>query len=66
MLSSIDDTIASLEKVEESLAELLKTEQGQAEVNQIVSNLRVTRDLLTADFVQATDINIGFNSNDGD
>ena len=66
MLSSIDDTIASLEKVEESLAEMLKTEQGRAEVNQIVSNLRVTRDLLTADFVQATDINIGFNSNDGD
>lgn len=45
---------------------LLSSEEGRAEIIDAIQKVREVRDLLTADFVQATDINIGFNSNDGD
>ena len=66
MLTAIDASIASAEALDDSLVMLLKTEQGRVKVTETVASIRVIRNLLTADFVQATDINIGFNSNDGD
>lgn len=47
-------------------AELLNTAAGRAQITLTIDALRAVRDLLTVDFVQATDINIGFNANDGD
>jgi hypothetical protein len=49
-----------------SYDELLKTAEGRATIDANINAIRVIRDILTVDFVQATDINIGFNANDGD
>jgi len=66
MLTSIEAAIANANILAGSYETLLKTEAGRAQITAIIDSLRAVRDVLTVDFVQATDINIGFNSNDGD
>ncbi len=66
MLAAIDASIEEANNLQGSYAELLKTPQGRAEVDANITAIRAIRDILTIDFVQATDINIGFNANDGD
>jgi predicted lipoprotein len=66
MLSSIDGVITSADALSGSYETLLKTDEGRAQITATIDSLRGIRDVLTVDFVQATDINIGFNSNDGD
>jgi predicted lipoprotein len=66
MLSAIDNAIASANALDDNYIAQLNDEAGRIKITETISNLRLLRDILTADFVQATDINIGFNSNDGD
>ena len=66
MLAAIDAAIVASKALDREYETLLKTEDGRAKITATIDSLRLVRDLLTADFVQATDINIGFNSNDGD
>jgi len=68
MLAAIDNavTLANALSTGGSYETLLKTEEGRAQITETIDSLRAIRDVLTVDFVQATDINIGFNSNDGD
>ena len=47
-------------------AELLNSDDGRVIIDNNIQKLRDVRDILSIDFIQATDINIGFNSNDGD
>jgi predicted lipoprotein len=49
-----------------SYAELLNDETSRIQLAETIQKIRELRDVITADFIQATDINIGFNSNDGD
>jgi predicted lipoprotein len=66
MLTSIESAITNANALAGSYETLLKTEEGRAQITATIDSLRNIRDVLTVDFVQATDINIGFNSNDGD
>lgn len=66
MLTAIDGAIVSADALNGSYETLLKTSEGRAQITASIDALRAIRDVLTVDFVQATDINIGFNSNDGD
>lgn len=66
MLAAIDKSISDANNLQGSYAELLKTAEGRAEIDANINAIRAIRDILTVDFVQATDINIGFNANDGD
>jgi len=66
MLTSIETAITNANALTGSYKTLLKTEAGRAQITATIDSLRGVRDVLTVDFVQATDINIGFNSNDGD
>lgn len=66
MLSSIEGAITNANALAGSYETLLKTDDGRAQITATIDSLRAIRDVLTVDFVQATDINIGFNSNDGD
>lgn len=66
MLTAIDGAIVSANALTSNYETLLKTAEGRAEITATIDSLRAIRDVLTVDFVQATDINIGFNSNDGD
>lgn len=66
MLAAIDNAITSANELSGSYETLLKTTEGRAQITATIDALRAVRDVLTVDFVQATDINIGFNSNDGD
>jgi hypothetical protein len=49
-----------------SFEQLLNDEHSRLQLTKLIQKIRELRDVITADFVQATDINIGFNSNDGD
>jgi len=49
-----------------SYAQLLDDDASREQLTAAIQKIRELRDVITADFVQATDINIGFNSNDGD
>jgi predicted lipoprotein len=49
-----------------SYAQLLSDDSSRILISEVVQKIRELRDVITTDFVQATDINIGFNSNDGD
>lgn len=59
-------TIITIREQHESLDTLFQEDTGRALAAGLVDNLRDVRDVLTTGFVQALDINIGFNSNDGD
>ena len=66
MLTAIDGSITAANELTGNYETLLKTAEGRAQITTTIDALRALRDVLTVDFVQATDINIGFNSNDGD
>lgn len=66
MSAAIEAAIIAADVLTDDYETLLKTESGRAQITATIDALRTVRDLLTVDFVQATDINIGFNSNDGD
>lgn len=66
MLTSIDSAITAADLLTDSDETLLASTEGRANITATIDALRAIRDVLTVDFVQATDINIGFNSNDGD
>ncbi|HCM47199.1 MAG TPA: hypothetical protein DIS98_06755, partial [Colwellia sp.] len=56
MLSSIDGAITSADALAGSYETLLKTADGRAQITATIDSLRAIRDVLTVDFVQATDI----------
>jgi len=68
--TQMSDRIASAVTATESLTglytELLTSDDGRVIIDNNIQKLREVRDILSIDFIQATDINIGFNSNDGD
>ncbi len=69
MQSAIDtaqDSVAALSADFDSLEQALSSDAGRAQVNVIIEDLRVIRDFISIEFIQALDISIGFNSNDGD
>jgi predicted lipoprotein len=66
MNEKISAAITAVDMLSGNYAELLNSVEGRVVITDAIQKLRELRDLLTADFVQATDINIGFNSNDGD
>ncbi|MFT5760038.1 MAG: putative lipoprotein [Alteromonadaceae bacterium] len=66
MNEKIGAAIIAVDALSGHYSELLKSVEGRITIAEAIQKLRELRDLLTADFVQATDINIGFNSNDGD
>jgi len=66
MLSAIEQAMTSANVLTANYEALLKSPEGRAQIAVTIDSLRAIRDVLTVDFVQATDINIGFNSNDGD
>lgn len=70
-----DDMTAKIAAIETALntldenmtfAQLLNDEASRTKITDVIQKIRELRDVITADFIQATDINIGFNSNDGD
>ncbi len=69
MLDSINASITAINNIQSqfnSYEDLLQDEAGRAALSGLIDNLRDVRDVLTTGFVQALDINIGFNANDGD
>jgi predicted lipoprotein len=66
MNDSITAAIEATEDLSGLYAELLSSDEGRAILENNIQKLRELRDILSIDFIQATDINIGFNSNDGD
>jgi len=66
MQEKVDAANAAAALLTEDYKALLADDAGRQQITDAIQKLRELRDLLTADFVQATDINIGFNSNDGD
>ena len=68
--TQMNDRIAAAITATETLsglyAELLNSDDGRVIIDNNIQKLRDVRDILSIDFIQATDINIGFNSNDGD
>ena len=66
-----DDITAEIAAIETSLnaldtnmtfEQLLNDEASRTQLTEVIQKIRELRDVITADFVQATDINIGFNS----
>ncbi|MCJ8269793.1 MAG: imelysin family protein [Psychrosphaera sp.] len=66
MSDSIDKVIAKVDSIQGFLDEQLASATGREQVKDLITAMQDFRTILTADFVQATDIYIGFNSNDGD
>lgn len=69
MSTAVESTIARINQINsdfDSYQTLLADEDGRAQLTVLIDELRTIRDVLTTGFVQALDINIGFNSNDGD
>lgn len=68
MTAKIAAIITALDALDSSMsyAQLLDDEASREKLTAAIQKIRELRDVITADFVQATDINIGFNSNDGD
>lgn len=66
MLSAIEAAVSAANALDDNYSAQLNNDAGRLKITETIASMRLIRDLLTADFVQATDINIGFNSNDGD
>ncbi len=68
MTTKIAAIVTALDALDSSMsyAQLLDDEASREKLTDTIQKIRELRDVITADFVQATDINIGFNSNDGD
>lgn len=56
----------TINQLEGSYEDALNDENKRIILDTAVSDIREVRDLLTTEFVQILDLNIGFNSNDGD
>ncbi|MEI6894491.1 MAG: imelysin family protein [Colwellia sp.] len=66
MLTALENAIVASNALTGNGTDLLNSAEGRAQITVTIEALRILRDILTVDFVQAMDINIGFNSNDGD
>jgi predicted lipoprotein len=66
MSDGIDNVIAQVDAMQGFLDEQLASTTGREQIKGLITAMQDFRTILTADFVQATDIYIGFNSNDGD
>lgn len=66
MSSNLDNLVSKVNAMQGTLEEMLADDANRLEVSELISAIQDFRTVLTADFVQALDINIGFNSNDGD
>lgn len=66
MQEKIDAAINGLGTLSGNYADILNNTADRQTITETIQSVREIRDLLTADFVQVLDINIGFNSNDGD
>jgi predicted lipoprotein len=69
MSTSINNMLVIVERLNtdyDTYDQVLADASARAEVEALIEEIRVTRDYLSSGFIQALDINIGFNSNDGD
>lgn len=69
MTTAIDQAITNIAAINQdfsSYEDVLNDTDGRAQLEQVIDDLRDVRDVLTTGFIQALDITIGFNSNDGD
>lgn len=66
MSNGIDNVIAQVDAMQGFLDEQLASATGREQIKGLILAMQDFRTVFTADFVQATDIYIGFNSNDGD
>jgi hypothetical protein len=69
MLTAINAMLIRIKQINQdydSYSAVLASEQGRQQIDALIEEIRVTRDHLSTGFIQALDINIGFNSNDGD
>ena len=60
------DAVTAIEALSTSYTNLLNDAEGIMAIENAIQTIRALRDIVAIEFVQATDINIGFNSNDGD
>ena len=66
MTDKVNTAITAVEVLSGDYSVLLKDDEGRVNIENTIQMLRELRNVISVDFVQATDINIGFNSNDGD
>ncbi|MCJ8319190.1 MAG: imelysin family protein [Colwellia sp.] len=69
MINKIDAVliaITTIESLSGSYTHLLNDAEGRVAIENAIQKMRELRDIVSIEFVQAADINIGFNSNDGD
>lgn len=66
MNDALSKTQTAINSLSGSYTQALNDDAKRAKLNEVINSLRDFRTVLTADFVQAMDLNIGFNSNDGD
>mgnify|MGYP002335704986 CR=1 FL=1 len=66
MSDALNAAISALELLSGSYTEALNNDEKRVMLDNAINALRDFRTVLTADFVQAMDLNIGFNANDGD
>ncbi len=68
--ASMNERLLSLQNhvlaIQGTMEDALQDESARAQLKELIAAIQDFRTVLTADFVQALDINIGFNSNDGD
>jgi predicted lipoprotein len=61
--------VAQVEQIDQnfdSYAAMLADSSGRAALTDLVTEMRVLIDLIDTTFTQALDLNLGFNSSDGD
>ena len=66
MLEALSRAQQSIDKIDGSYVNALQSVEGRVALEEVIEALRDFRTVLSADFIQALDINIGFNANDGD
>jgi len=66
MQEKITSAQTAISLLEGSYSDALNNEEKRLILEEVIIKLRELRDLFTAEFVQVLDLNIGFNSNDGD
>lgn len=66
MDEGINTLVDKVDAMQGTLPEMLSEESQRAEIKSLITAIQDFRTVLTADFVQAVDIYIGFNSSDGD
>ena len=66
VLETLTRAQTKINELDGSYETALDTSDSREKLNEVIEALRDFRTVLSADFIQAMDINIGFNSNDGD